>query len=90
MNRLTLCQGSQEALSSGVARAARRGSWQQQGTMSMGYQVLRCPHRHESGAAARYKKGKKHWVCLCITGGIEAQGGARAWSTLPTGRTVAA
>lgn len=64
--------GGQEALSSGVARAARRGSWQQQGTMFTGYRVLSCPQQHESGAAERYKKGKKHWVCLCVIGGIEA------------------
>lgn len=69
MNRCTSCQGGREALSSGVARAARRGSWQ--GAMPMGYRVLRCPRRHESCAAGRYRKGKKHWVCLCVTGGIE-------------------
>jgi len=73
MNRLTLCQGGQEALSSGAARAARRGSWQRQGTVSAGCRVLSRPQQHESGAAERYKKGKKHWVCLCLTGGMEAR-----------------
>lgn len=73
MNRLTLCQGGQEARCSGAARAARRGSWQRQGTTSTGFRVLSCARRHESGTAGRYKKGKKHWVCLCVTGGIEAR-----------------
>lgn len=50
---LMLCEGSQEALCSGVAHAARRGSWQRQGTMSTGYQLLSCPQQHDSGAAVR-------------------------------------
>lgn len=65
MNRLMLCQGSQEALCSGAARAARRGSWQQQGTISTGYQVLGCPQRRESGAAVRYTKARS-MGCVCV------------------------
>ena len=55
MNRLTLCQGGQEALCSGVMRAARRGSWQWQGTMSMGYPVPSCPQRQRG----EIQKGQK-------------------------------
>lgn len=55
MNRLTLCQGAQEALCSEVTHAARRGSWQWWGTTSMGYQVLSCPQWHESGATESHK-----------------------------------
>lgn len=73
MNRLTLCQGAQEALCSEVTHAARRGSWQWWGTTSMGYQVLSCPQWHESGATKSHTKGKKHRVCLCITWGIETR-----------------